>query len=136
VNHPGQWNESGFSDIQKPPKRYAIIDLKILSELNGFTGVRDFQTAHRRWLEQTLESGHTVRDDRWSEAIAVGSLAFVANVKGELGSKALHRTVEHRDERMHYENRATLTTVISAPKVSQARKHVLLERKPCSYGET
>jgi putative transposase len=119
VNHPGQWNESGFSDIQKPPKRYAIIDLKILSELNGFTGVRDFQTAHRRWLEQTLESGHTVRDDRWSEAIAVGSLAFVANVKGELGSKALHRTVEHRDERMHYENRATLTTVISAPKVSR-----------------
>ena len=54
----------------------------------------------------------------WSEAIAVGSLAFVANVKGELGSKARHRTVEHREmERMHYENRATLTTVISAPKV-------------------
>jgi hypothetical protein len=38
-----------------------------------------------------------VHDDRWSEAIAVGSLAFVANVKGELGSKVLHRTVEHRD---------------------------------------
>lgn len=44
-----------------------------------------------------LESGHTVHDDRWSEAIAVESLAFAANVKGELGSKALHRTVEHRD---------------------------------------
>ena len=27
VNHPGQWKESGFSEIQKPPKRYAIIDL-------------------------------------------------------------------------------------------------------------
>jgi hypothetical protein len=58
--------------------------------------LRDFQTAHRQWIEQTLESGHTVHDDRWSEAIAVGSLAFVPNVKGELGSKALHRTVEHR----------------------------------------
>ena len=31
-----QARESGFSEIQKPPKRYAIIDLKILSELNGF----------------------------------------------------------------------------------------------------
>ena len=97
VSHPGDWEQSGYREIQKAPKRYAIIDLAILSGLNGFTDVRDFQTAHRRWVEQTLESGHTVHDDRWSEAIAVGSLAFVANVKGELGSKALHRAVEHRD---------------------------------------
>jgi hypothetical protein len=58
-----------------------------------------------------------VHDDRWSEAIAVGSLAFVANVKGELGSKALHRTVEHRDGAYALREPATLTTVISAPKV-------------------
>ena len=25
VNHPGQWNENGFCEIQEPPKRYAII---------------------------------------------------------------------------------------------------------------
>ncbi|HZA53698.1 MAG TPA: hypothetical protein VE616_05575, partial [Candidatus Udaeobacter sp.] len=97
VSHPTDWEQSGYREIQKPPKRYVIIDLPILSELNGFADVRDFQTAHRQWIEQTLESGHTVHDDRWSEAIAVGSLAFVANVKGQLGSKALHRTVEHRD---------------------------------------
>jgi len=34
-----------------------------------------------------------VRDDRWSEAIAVGSLAFVDKVKSELGVKAMHREV-------------------------------------------
>ena len=32
-----------------------------------------------------------VRDDRWSEAIAVGSLAFVETVKNDLGVKARHR---------------------------------------------
>jgi putative transposase len=32
-----------------------------------------------------------VRDERWSEAIAVGSLAFVDTVKSELGMKAIHR---------------------------------------------
>ena len=32
-----------------------------------------------------------IREDRWSEAIAVGSLAFIESVKGDLGSKALHR---------------------------------------------
>src|SRR5918992_3877858 len=83
VNHPEKWKESGFSEIEKPPERYAIIDLSSLTALCGFADVRDFQTAHRQWVEQTLESGHTVHDDRWSEAIAVGSLAFVANVKGE-----------------------------------------------------
>jgi len=31
---------------------------------------------------------------RWSEAIAVGSLAFVEKIKTELGVKALHREFE------------------------------------------
>jgi putative transposase len=94
VNHPRQWNESGFSEMQKAPKRYAIIDLQRLSELSGFADVKDFQRAHRQWVEQVLENGLAVRDDRWSEAIAVGSLAFIEQVKGELGVKVLHREFE------------------------------------------
>jgi hypothetical protein len=35
-----------------------------------------------------------VKKGRWSEAIAVGSLAFAEKIKGELGSKAMHREVE------------------------------------------
>jgi hypothetical protein len=38
-----------------------------------------------------------VRDARWSEAVAVGRLAFVEKVKGELGVKALHRELEQID---------------------------------------
>ena len=97
VNHPGEWKASGFIEIQKPPKRYAIIDLKSLSELSGFTDLRDFQRVHRQWTEQALENGLAVRDDRWSEAIAVGSLAFVENVKNQLGLKAAHRDVREAD---------------------------------------
>jgi putative transposase len=90
---PGDWEQSGYREIQKAPKRYAIIDLAILSGLNGFTDVRDFQTAHRRWVEQGLENGLAIRDDRWSEAVAVGGLAFVETMKKELGVKAKHRNV-------------------------------------------
>jgi hypothetical protein len=85
VNHPERWNGTGFKEIQEPPKRYAIIDLQSLSELSGFTDLRDFQRAHRQWVEQALEHGLTRRDDRWSESIAVGSLAFIDQVKNELG---------------------------------------------------
>jgi len=37
------------------------------------------------------------RDDRWSEAIAVGSLAFVDTVKNDLGVKARHRDMIEAD---------------------------------------
>jgi len=43
VNHPEKWKESGFREIQKPPKRYAIINLQSLSELCGFADPRTFK---------------------------------------------------------------------------------------------
>jgi putative transposase len=55
-----------------------------LSELSGFADLQDFQTAHRQLVEQGLEDGLGFRDDRWSESIAVGSLAFVDKLKSEL----------------------------------------------------
>ncbi|HXV78676.1 MAG TPA: hypothetical protein VEG60_02245 [Candidatus Binatia bacterium] len=63
----------------------------------GFTDLRDFQRAHRQWVEQALENGCGPRDERWSEAIAVGSLAFVERVKNDLGIKAIHREVLETD---------------------------------------
>ncbi|MGH7848128.1 MAG: transposase [Candidatus Binatia bacterium] len=94
VNHPSNWVHSGYHEIEKPPKRYGIIDLGELTALCGFSDSRDFQTAHRQWIEHTLERGLAVRDDRWSESIAVGSLFFVENVKRDLGSRAARRAVE------------------------------------------
>jgi hypothetical protein len=35
-----------------------------------------------------------VRDDRWSDAMAFGSLAFVEKIKSDLGTMATHRAVE------------------------------------------
>ena len=40
-----------------------------------------------------MENGDAPREDRWSEALAVGSLAFVERVKNDLGVKAAHREV-------------------------------------------
>ena len=49
------------------------------------------------WVEQGLENGLLMRDDRWSESIAVGSSAFIDQVKNELGFKADHRDVIESD---------------------------------------
>ena len=98
VNHPSKWVHSGYVEIQKPPKRYALVDFREFTALCGFTDLESFQRAHRQWVEQELEVGGAFRDDRWSEAIAVGSLSFVQSVKSELGGKALHRDVEQVGE--------------------------------------
>ena len=44
-----------------------------------------------------MENGGAPREDRWSEALAVGSLAFVERVKNDLGVKAMHREVVQAD---------------------------------------
>jgi putative transposase len=98
VKYPGEWTHSGYREIQQPPERYAVIDLHGLTTLCGFAAVRVFQRAHAQWVEQALGNGRTVRDDRWSAAIAVGSLAFVENVKNKLGAKVMHRDVIEADE--------------------------------------
>jgi len=97
VRHPSQWLHSGYREIQNPPKRYGIIDLPRLSALCGFSKVAEFQQAHRQWVEEALRRGRSLREDRWSAAIAVGSKSFVANVKSELGYKAAHRAVVELD---------------------------------------
>jgi hypothetical protein len=93
VTHPSQWSDSSYREIQNPPKRYGIIDLRQLSALCGFSEVADFQRAHRDWVEEALKREMLAREGRWSEAVAVGSLSFVDTVKSELGFKAARREV-------------------------------------------
>jgi putative transposase len=90
VVHPAQWAHSGYREIQNPPKRNGVIDLRQLSGLCGFSEVANFQQAHRDWVEEALRH-ETARESRWSEAIAVGSLSFVEEAKNGLGFKAAHR---------------------------------------------
>jgi len=63
VEHPAQWLASGYREIQKPPKRYAVIDRQMLIESCGFTGVNG---AHQRWIEEAL-AGELTRAAHWSE---------------------------------------------------------------------
>lgn len=97
VRHPVKWGTSGYHEVQQPPKRYAVIDIPALVALCGFSNLADLQQVHRQWIEAALQNGSAVREARWSEAVAGGSLAFVENVKAELGAKALHRELEQVD---------------------------------------
>jgi hypothetical protein len=47
----------------------------------------DFQHAHRQWVELALRDGLSVRDAPWSEAVVVGSLAFIEKGRASSDSK-------------------------------------------------
>lgn len=97
VRHPAQWVNGGYREIQHPPRRYALIDLDDLSASCGFANVGAFQQAHRQWVEEALVRNDWRRDERWSEAIAVGSYAFAEKIKHELALKARHRNIDSVD---------------------------------------
>ena len=59
----GKWNESGFCEIQEPRKRYAIIDLRALTELCGFGELAEFQRAQRQWIEEALMVKALINED-------------------------------------------------------------------------
>jgi putative transposase len=48
VDHPIKWVNSGYHEIQQPPKRYRVIDLPGLFGFCGFSKLADFQHAHRQ----------------------------------------------------------------------------------------
>jgi hypothetical protein len=58
-----------------------------INRVERVCGSTAIQRAYRQWVEEALEGEPVARDDRWSEAIAVGSLAFVETVKNDLGVK-------------------------------------------------
>jgi len=93
VAHPSEWMHCGYREIEAPPGRYAIIDLAALSAVCGFGDLGDFQRAHREWVEEALAAEATLRDDRWTQSVAVGSESFVEAVKRGLGSKARGREI-------------------------------------------
>ena len=93
VRNPGEWPHGGYREIQHPPERYSLIDLAELSASCGFECVTEFQRAHRGWVSAALTGRSGGRDERWSEAVAVGSAAFVAKIKGELGLRARSRNI-------------------------------------------
>lgn len=92
VSHPAQWASGGYVEIQGHAKRDPIVDLPVASKSCGFTSVADFRKAHRSWVGGAIDDSK-MRADHWTEALAVGSLAFIERVKRDLATAGKRRTV-------------------------------------------
>ena len=96
VRHPEQWPHSGYHEIHDPGQRYRTINRIQLAQLCGLSTHTLLAGTHRQWLEHELHN--TVeRKPYWSEAVAVGSEAFIKDVHARLGVRANGRRCESND---------------------------------------
>ena len=93
VSHPLEWEFCGYNEIQNPKKRYVLINYKKLAELLHSRSIEHFKDTYNRWIEVTLRVKRHVRDNKWTQSVAVGGKEFVEMTKDRLGYRAEGRKV-------------------------------------------
>ena len=101
VRHPADWRVSGYHDIQSARDRYRILDEKALTNALELDCVDILAHTHAEWVTNALRDERSGRDERWSEALAVGSEPFVRRVHAQLGIRALDRSIQVKDGLAH-----------------------------------
>jgi hypothetical protein len=93
VNHPINWKESGYAEIENPRKRYGIIDYKVLLKELGMESIEELQKSQKEWTIEVMGNRQLGREAKWTEALAVGSEDFVERIKDQLDIKAKSRKI-------------------------------------------
>lgn len=91
VKHPSEWLFCGYNEIQKPKRKNILINYQKLTNLFGFDSYDELKIYHKRWVEDYLENGKNIQDDKWTKYIAVGSETFIERIQGLMGVKARGR---------------------------------------------
>lgn len=94
VNHPSEWEFCGYQEILGLKKQNLLIDRNLLLSYLDLRDLRILGPFYKASIQEKLAEGKIARENRWTEAIAVGSQEFTERVKEELGIRARYRVIE------------------------------------------
>jgi putative transposase len=95
VQHPKDWPMSGYNEIMgEQRRRYRLINTTKLMEMLGFYDLADLRDKYKSWIQEKLTMGRLEREEKWTEAIAVGNREFVENFQTKTGNKLHHKIYE------------------------------------------
>ena len=96
VQHPGEWPEGGYAELQSSQQRYCVIDRTALMELLGINDYERLKVERKQWVDDALKGGVGAfgREPCWTESLAVGSIEFVKGVQGALGIRGSNRSIQ------------------------------------------
>jgi len=93
VDHPSEWEFSGYNEIQRPRRKCILISYNTLMKLTSHTDYESFRESHHKWIQVEVEKTDCRRKTHWTESIAVGGKRFVKEVKARLAPKAIGRKI-------------------------------------------
>ncbi len=94
VRHPQDWPYCGFQEIMNPKERYTIIDREKLKAFFRVTSDQRLREEYELFTNLELKKRSWNQELNWSKSIAIGSEAFINEVKNTLGIKAEKRKIE------------------------------------------
>jgi putative transposase len=131
ADHPIDWTHSGYYEIQNPRHRYRIIDSERLKIALGIDNSETLGVFLKRWVGEVLVNEKRLRDEMWTEGIAVGSRTFVENIKAKLSNRVIGRKiVQTGGQSVLREPRAAYKVVFGLEKdVISSEKSVVFDNK-------
>ena len=91
VEHPSEWSFCGYNEIQDPPQRYTLIDYEKLMNLFQLNCYEELKYFCKSKIDEAICEMDRLRNNKWTESIAVGSEKFIEVTKNLLGFKAIGR---------------------------------------------
>jgi len=87
VNHPEQWEWSGYRELMGKRKRYRVIDLSLLMDKCQVNSINELRDKYQLIMGRHLDRGTMEREPQWTESLAVGGELFIDSVKDLLGAR-------------------------------------------------
>jgi len=78
--------------------RYQIIDRHALRSLTNISSEQTLRFAHKSWVDSRTHERRSGREGVWTESAAIGSEAYVEQLKSLMGVKAYHRSIAEHSE--------------------------------------
>ena len=91
VQHPREWEVSGYNEIQSPWQRKGIIDFESLMKFLGVKSQEELAALQNRLLGEEIRASR--RDPIWTEATAVGDDNYLHNLKDALSARGYHKQI-------------------------------------------
>lgn len=91
VADPRDWDVCGCRELLQSRTRYRVLDLVALMDLLGIDELSRLQHTYAGRIDEALNAEFSLRDDRWSQSLAVGSESLVKRFHSQSGVAALHR---------------------------------------------
>ena len=101
IKHPSEWVESGYNEIQKPGKRYKIINREILMSLLNISNETSLKQQHKLWIDEKIKANNYDYNEIWSSSLAIGNQDFIDKVYSNLGISTYTRKKRHNGDQ-HY----------------------------------